>query len=142
MGIEGEHRDPGFAHRKVSDQAAAQAAQRGQYLLLGHRTTHLFERDMDRYQSHFQQVAAHHHQRLAAELCGEEFGVTRKIESGLMHIFLADRRGHHPSIAPAFKSAAAAFSAAIEAFPASAVSCPGSMRNSPGVQSIRLTVWD
>ena len=94
MGIEGEHRDPGFAHRKVSDQATAQAAQRGQYLLLGHRTTHLFERDMDRYQSHFQQVAAHHHQRLAAELCGEEFGVTRKIESGLMPIFLADRRGH------------------------------------------------
>lgn len=50
---------------------------------------------MNGYQPHLQQIAAHQHQRIAAEFVREKFGMPVKAELFALHVLLADRSRNH-----------------------------------------------
>ena len=95
MRIETQYGDARFAHREILDQRLPELAQLGHDPLFGNRCADLRNRDMNGYQPHLQQIAAHQHQRIAAEFVREKFGMPGKAELFALHVLLADRSRNH-----------------------------------------------
>ena len=89
--IECQHRDTGFDDAEIRLERRTQLFEPCDDLLPGQVVADLGDRDVDRDQSHAEQVAAHHHQGFAAQLGRQKFGVSRIAEVVRLDRLLVDR---------------------------------------------------
>ena len=91
VGVECQHRNTRLDNGKVATQRGAQTVQSLDDLLLRDRFRHLRQRNMNGHQTDTQNLAAHHHHRLALQLGSQKLGMSRIAEIVALNTLFIDR---------------------------------------------------